>query len=144
MKNPFKISGPGVLIAAAFIGPGTVTACTKAGAQYGYALLWAMVLSIIATIVLQEMAARIGLVTGKGLAAVIREHSYSKVGKLFAVVLILSAIAIGNAAYEAGNISGGVLGIEALGVSGSVGGQFNFWSIGIGALAAALIIYRKL
>lgn len=139
MKNPFKISGPGVLIAAAFIGPGTVTACTKAGAQYGYVLLWAMVLSITATIVLQEMAARIGLVTGKGLAAVIREHSYSKVGKLFAVILILSAIAIGNAAYEAGNISGGVLGIEALGISGSVGGQFNFWSIGIGTLAAVLL-----
>ena len=54
----FKDFGPGVLIAAAFIGPGTVTVCTIAGAKYQFVLLWAMVFSIIATIVLQEMAAR--------------------------------------------------------------------------------------
>ena len=70
--NWIKDVGPGVLIAAAFIGPGTVTLCTIAGASYGYSLLWALLLSIIATIVLQEMALRIGLITNKGLAEVIR------------------------------------------------------------------------
>ena len=59
----FKKIGPGVLVAAAFIGPGTVTACTLAGVEFGYALLWAMLLSIFATIVLQEMAARLGIIT---------------------------------------------------------------------------------
>ncbi|HOP23360.1 MAG TPA: divalent metal cation transporter, partial [Gammaproteobacteria bacterium] len=48
--------GPGVLVAAAFIGPGTVTVCTLAGAQYGFVLLWSMVFSVIATIILQEMS----------------------------------------------------------------------------------------
>ena len=38
--------GPGILIAAAFIGPGTVTLCTIAGVSYGYSLIWALVLSI--------------------------------------------------------------------------------------------------
>jgi NRAMP (natural resistance-associated macrophage protein)-like metal ion transporter len=142
LKNPLKISGPGVLIAAAFIGPGTVTVCTIAGATFGYALLWAMILSIVATIVLQEMAARIGLVSNKGLATVIREQIPTKAARIFAVILMLSAIAIGNAAYEAGNISGGVLGLEALGLSGTINlGSFalNGWSVGLGLVAAILL-----
>ena len=61
----FKKIGPGVLIAAAFIGPGTVTTCTLAGTHHGYTLLWALVISIIATVVLQQMAAKIGVVTQK-------------------------------------------------------------------------------
>ena len=51
----FKNIGPGVLVTAAFIGPGTVTLCTLAGVNFGYTLLWAMTLSIVATIVLQEI-----------------------------------------------------------------------------------------
>ena len=136
------ISGPGVLVAAAFIGPGTVTVCTITGATYGFTLLWAMLLSIIATIILQEMAARIGLVTGKGLAGVIRETISNKTFKAFAIGLMLSAITLGNAAYEAGNLSGGVLGIEALGISGgfTVGNlTFNAWSISLGILAAIIL-----
>ena len=142
MNNKFKLSGPGVLVAAAFIGPGTVTVCTITGATYGFTLLWAMVLSIIATIVLQEMAARIGLVSGKGLAGVIRDSLSNKITQTFAVILMLSAIAIGNAAYEAGNISGGVLGIEALGFSSSLSLgtlDINSWSLVLGILASIIL-----
>ncbi len=142
MKKWFDISGPGVLIAAAFIGPGTVTVCSIAGASYGYALLWAMVLSIIATIVLQEMAARIGLVTNKGLATVIRTQMRHPIARIIVILLMLSAIVIGNAAYEAGNISGGVLGVEALGFSGAFQWgslSLNGWSLGIGILAAIIL-----
>ncbi len=142
MKKKYSISGPGVLIAAAFIGPGTVTTCTTTGASFGFTLLWVMVLSIIATIVLQEMAARIGLVTNKGLATVMRSQIKNPLIRLLSIVLILSAILIGNAAYEAGNISGGVLGIEALGASGifEVGPlTLNSWSMGIGILAAGIL-----
>ena len=53
--------GPGAVIAAAFIGPGTVTTATLAGAEYGVTLLWALLFSVLATLVLQEMAARLGL-----------------------------------------------------------------------------------
>lgn len=114
MKNWFRNIGPGPLVAAAFIGPGTVTVCTLAGVNFGYALLWAMVLSIFATVVLQEMAARLGIVSQKGLSEVIREEIKNPFIKGFSVVLILSAIVVGNAAYEAGNISGGALGLETI------------------------------
>jgi len=113
-KELVKNIGPGPLVAAAFIGPGTVTVCTLAGVKFGYSLLWAMGLSIMATVVLQEMAARVGVVTQKGLAEIIRQEINTPVFKVITVILVLSAIVIGNAAYEAGNISGGVLGLETL------------------------------
>ena len=106
--------GPGPLIAAAFIGPGTVTLCTLAGVNFGYALLWSMALSVVATIILQEMAARLGVVTQKGLSQVIREEIKSPLVKTIVITLIISAIVIGNAAYEAGNISGGALGMQTI------------------------------
>ena len=68
-----KNIGPGALVAAAFIGPGTVTTATKSGASSGYTLLWAMLFSTIATIIFQEMAARLGIVTQKGLGENINE-----------------------------------------------------------------------
>ena len=114
IKNFFKNIGPGPLVAAAFIGPGTVTVCTIAGVNFGYALLWAMVLSIAATIVLQEMAARLGVVSQKGLSEIIRSEIKHPILRNGAIVLILSAIVVGNAAYEAGNISGGALGMQTL------------------------------
>ncbi len=138
----FKTSGPGILIAAAFIGPGTVATCSKAGSNFGFALMWAMILSVLATIVLQEMAARLGLVTGEGLATNIRKQLTHPLSRWVALLLILSAIAIGNAAYEAGNISGGILGLDALGAQSTfdIGSlSINGWSIGIGVIAAILL-----
>ncbi|MBC2845354.1 Nramp family divalent metal transporter [Winogradskyella flava] len=126
IKKFFKNIGPGPLVAAAFIGPGTVTVCTLAGVNFGYALLWAMVLSIIATIVLQEMAARLGVVSQKGLSEIIRQEIRNPFVKGFALFLIISAIVVGNAAYEAGNISGGALGMETLFGNSSLDiGSFN-------------------
>ena len=114
IKNWLKNIGPGPLVAAAFIGPGTVTVCTLAGVGFGFALLWAMVFSVVATVVLQEMSARLGIVTQKGLSEVIRSEIKHPIFKGMVVLLIMSAIVIGNAAYEAGNISGGVLGLETI------------------------------
>jgi len=142
MRNFFKNIGPGTLIAAAFIGPGTVTVCTIAGVQFGFTLLWAMVFSIIATIVLQEMAARLGLVYGKGLAEIVKNEIKTPILKSIAIFLIIAAILVGNAAYEAGNISGGVLGLQLL-ISDSyiniAGLQFNYLSVVIGMLAFILL-----
>lgn len=132
----FKSSGPGVLIAAAFIGPGTVTACTLAGVGFGYALLWAMVLSILATIVLQGMAARLGVVTQKGLADVIKQELKTKWIRFTVVGIILSAIVVGNAAYEAGNLGGAVLGMEAL-----FGSEFDAVYPFIIGMLAFLLLY---
>jgi manganese transport protein len=101
-------------VAAAFIGPGTVTTCTIAGSSFGYTLLWALTLSIFATIILQEMSARLGLISGQGLAESIRKEIKRPWLKWLAIVIVLSAIVIGNSAYEAGNISGGVLGLNTI------------------------------
>ena len=110
----FKKIGPGVLVAAAFVGPGTITMCTLAGARFGYALIWALVVSIIATIVLQGMAGRIGLVTQNGLVDVVRSELKTQWVKNMVIIIVLGAILIGNAAYEAGNIGGATLGLEQL------------------------------
>lgn len=114
IKGLFKNIGPGTLVAAAFIGPGTVTLCTLAGVNFGFNLLWAMVLSIVATIVLQEMAARLGIISQKGLSEVIKSEIKNPFINRFMMVLMLSAIVVGNASYEAGNISGGMLGLETI------------------------------
>jgi len=114
VKSFLKHIGPGPLVAAAFIGPGTVTVCTLAGVNFGYTLLWAMLLSIVATIILQEMAARLGVISQKGLSEIIREEIKHPILRPLAVLIIISAIVVGNAAYEAGNISGGALGMETL------------------------------
>lgn len=132
----FKNSGPGALIAAAFIGPGTVTVCTIAGVTFGYDLLWAMVLSTLATIALQEMASRLGIVTQKGLAEIIRQEIRQPFIKYIIVALILFAIVIGNAVYEAGNISGGRIGLETLLGTSDTG---SYLSIVIGAIAFVLL-----
>ena len=109
-----KYFGPSTLVTAAFIGPGTVTVCTLAGVQAGYSLLWAMAFSVFATIILQEMTARIGLVTQQGFGEAIRKEFERPVPRMLAVFLVLGAIVVGNAAYEGGNISGAVLGFEEL------------------------------
>ncbi|PKA84431.1 NRAMP (natural resistance-associated macrophage protein)-like metal ion transporter [Ulvibacter sp. MAR_2010_11] len=142
MKNFFQNIGPGTLVAAAFIGPGTVTVCTLAGVHFGFTLLWAMVLSIVATIVLQEMAARLGLVHGQGLAETVKHEIKSPLLKLFAILLMLSAIGIGNAAYEAGNISGGVLGLQTLFTETTwliAGLEINLLSLAIGIIAFVIL-----
>ena len=132
----FRNIGPGTLVAAAFIGPGTVTVCTLAGVGFGYALLWAMVLSVIATVVLQEMAVRIGILTRQGLAEIIkRELRSDKWLKIPAMILVFSAVVIGNAAYEAGNLSG-----ASLGIAGVFGEAYaTFYPVIIGGIACVLL-----
>ncbi|MCE2612270.1 Nramp family divalent metal transporter [Flavobacteriaceae bacterium D16] len=132
----FKKIGPGVLVAAAFIGPGTVTLCTLAGAKFGFALLWALLLSVIATIVLQEMAARLGIITGQGLVDSILQALKTPWKRVSVVVLILAAIVIGNTAYEAGNIGGAVLGLEAL-----FGREYLSWYPWVIGLLAFTLLY---
>ena len=133
----FRDIGPGVLIAAAFIGPGTVTLCTIAGASFGYSLIWAIILLIFSTIVLQEMSLRIGLITKMNLAQVIRINIKSKFLNRLLLILIISSILIGNAAYEAGNITGASLGISAILNSQSI----NYTPIFI-VLIAFIVLYQ--
>lgn len=132
-----KYFGPATLVTAAFIGPGTVTVCTLAGVNSGYTLLWALGFSIFATIVLQEMAARLGFITQDGLGSAIRKHTPEGFLRILFFFIVISAILIGNAAYEAGNISGGVLGLDLL------IGKFKVWPLVIGGIAGIFLFLGK-
>lgn len=112
IKRLFHYIGPGTLVTAAFIGPGTVFVCTVAGYQFGYELLWALGLSIVITVLLQEVSGRIGLITGKDLGELIREEKNSIILKITQLTLVLIAIVLGNIAYESGNITGATLGLD--------------------------------
>lgn len=104
--------GSATLVTAAFIGPGTVTVCTLAGVEFGFELLWALLISILATIIIQNTAARMSYQAEMGLVSIVKEVIPNPFFKFISIGLILSAIFVGNIAYEAGNISGAVLGFE--------------------------------
>ncbi|MFN3214233.1 MAG: Nramp family divalent metal transporter [Henriciella sp.] len=123
--------GPGVLVAAAFIGPGTVTACTLAGANFGFALIWALVFATIATVILQDMAARLGTGAQLGLGEALMQSAPAPAMKWVVGGLVFAALLIGNCAYEGGNLSGGALGLGAL---------FGEASPGQSALVAGLAV----
>lgn len=106
--------GPGALVAAAFIGPGTVTVCTLAGAQFGFTLVWALVFATISTIILQDMCSRLGASAGLGLGEALMKTMPSQLLRVIVGGLVFTALAIGNAAYEAGNLAGGALGLESV------------------------------
>lgn len=113
-KNRRSVFGPGFLVAAAFIGPGTVTSCSLAGARFGYALIFALIFAVATTLILQEMTGRLSLGSGCDLGQSLREFPKKQVTKILFVILTLSSITFGCAAYEAGNLVGGALGLEMI------------------------------
>jgi len=134
-RTVLKALGPGLIVTAAFVGPGTVTTTSSSGAKYGYVLLWALTFSVFATIVLQEMSARIAIATGRPLAEFIRT-SISKnpaVNKLAALLVVL-AIGVGNAAFQTGNLTGAAIGLNAI-----FGGSSILWLWVIAAVATVLL-----
>jgi len=114
IKKKLSSLGPGSVVAAAFIGPGTITMCSIAGAQFGYSLVWALIISILITLVIQSTVVRISIVSAKPLSKLLINQFRNKYLKFLSIFLLISAIFVGNAAYEAGNISGSVLGLELI------------------------------
>jgi NRAMP (natural resistance-associated macrophage protein)-like metal ion transporter len=124
----------GFIVAAAFVGPGTVTTASLAGANFGFHLAWALVFSVIATIVLQDMAVRLGIATRQGLGHAVRNLLPNKTASLFMGLLIVLAIGVGNAAYESGNLTGAAIGLNSL-----LPWSTAAWSLLIGSLASLLL-----
>ena len=146
LKKLFKNLGPGPLIAAAFIGPGTVTLCTLAGVKFGMSLLWTLLIAVLASIILQSMAVKIGIIGKKSITEALKDEISNPVIKYIIITLIFMTILIGNTAYEAGNISGAVMGLETL--FGQIKIDFkdfslNIHAIIIGLLAGALLWIGK-
>ena len=141
MINKLKNLGPGIIITSAFIGPGTVTICTLAGINYGYSLIWCIIFSIIATCYLQEVSSRIGIISRKGLSEILTDIDNTFIRRIIISIIFLSLF-IGNAAYESGNISGTVMGLETF--LGSIefsllSYKINFTPIAIGIFLALII-----
>ncbi|MCR8921319.1 Nramp family divalent metal transporter [Dasania sp. GY-MA-18] len=133
-----KRFGPGLLVMAAFVGPGTVTTASKAGAHYGYTLMWALLFSIIATLVLQEMSSRLGLVSRKNLAQALRSSFNLPFFNIAASIMVVLAIGFGNAAYESGNIAGAAMGLAAISPLPN-----NVWALVVGLSAFSLLAIGK-
>jgi Mn2+/Fe2+ NRAMP family transporter len=130
--------GPGAIVAAAFIGPGTIATAAAAGASSGITLLWAILLSVAATLVLQELSVRSALATNRDLAALIRLLGERQWWGAALAILVLCAIGVGNAAYQSGNLSGAGLGLGAV-----LPVPFAFAVIASSLVSASLILLDR-
>lgn len=119
----FKLLKPRLLILLAVVGPGIITAnvdndaggittYSVSGAHYGYTLLWIMPLLIVALIIVQEMSARLGVVTGKGLAALLRETLGLRI-----TTLVLGLLVLVNLTNTISEFAGVAASMEIFGVS---------------------------
>lgn len=126
--------GPGLLVTAAFIGPGTVVTASRAGAEFGCQLLWVIVFSCAGTIILQSLAARLGIVGQMGLGESIRTRLDQSRWLVPAIALVVAALGGGNAAYQTGNLTGAVVGIVSV-----LGGDANIWLLVMMIVAGALV-----
>ena len=100
------VLGPGFITANVDNDPGGILTYSQAGAKYGYGLLWTLVPTTIALIVVQEMAARMGAVTGKGLSDLIREEFGLRI--TFFTMIILGLADLGNIAAEFAGLASGL------------------------------------
>lgn len=109
-----KKAGPGAIVAACIVGPGTVTTCTITGASYGYTLLWTMLFSVLAMLVLQNMSTRVGVIGKQGLGAAERTVFNGRTVHAILAVIFTAAALIGNCAFETSNLIGATMGMEAI------------------------------
>ena len=126
----FSVVGPGFITANVDNDANGIWTYSAAGAQFGYLLLWTMLPTIVALVVIQEMCARMGAVTGKGLSDLIREEYGIRITFVMMVGLILCNF--GNVVGEFAGIAGG---LELFGVS-------KYISVPIGAVLAWLIVVK--
>lgn len=125
------------VVSAAFIGPGTITTAVTAGSSYGLDLLWAIFFSAIACLVLQEIAARITIASGKNLGQILTQKFGTRKGR-FLKYFIGGSVILGCAAYEAGNILGAVSGLNLL-----TGMDARMLTIGLVLIAASILWYGQ-
>src|SRR3984957_9364063 len=125
-----SVLGPGFITANVDNDPGGIFTYSQAGAKYGYALLWTLIPTTIALIVVQEMAARMGVVTGKGLSDLIREEFGLRATAL--TMFILGLADFGNIVAEFAGLAAGM----------SIFGVSKFISVPIGALVVWAVIVR--
>jgi Mn2+/Fe2+ NRAMP family transporter len=124
------ILGPGFVTANVDNDPGGILTYSQAGAKYGYALLWTLIPTIIALIVVQEMAARMGVATGKGLSDLIREEFGLRM--TFFTMVVLSLADFGTIVAEFAGIASGM----------SIFGVSKYVSVPVGAALVWFVIVK--
>jgi len=102
----FAVLGPGFITANVDNDAGGILTYSQAGAQYGFKLLWTLIPITIALIVVQEMCARMGVVTGKGLSDLIREEFGLRM--TFVIMMLLVLVNFGNVIAEFSGIAGSI------------------------------------
>lgn len=125
-----SVVGPGIITANVDNDAGGITTYSVAGAHYGYSLLWMMPLVALALVIIQEMSARLGIVTGKGLASLIRESFGVKI-----TVVILAVLLFANLANTVSEFAGVAASMEIYGVS-------KYISVPIAAVLVWLLIVK--
>jgi NRAMP (natural resistance-associated macrophage protein)-like metal ion transporter len=125
-----SVMGPGFITANVDNDPGGILTYSQAGAKFGYTLLWTLIPTTIALIVVQEMAARMGAVTGKGLSDLIREEFGLRA--TFITMAILSVADFGNIAAEFAGIASGM----------GVFGVTKYLSVPVGAAVVWTVIVK--
>jgi manganese transport protein len=112
-RYPFKsllsFLGPGFLVTVGFIDPGNWATNIEGGSRYGYQLLWVITLSTLMLVVIQQMAAKLGIATGKSLAVNIREHFAGPVAGFLGVTIVLACVAT-----DVAELIGGAIGFQLL------------------------------
>jgi Mn2+/Fe2+ NRAMP family transporter len=124
------VLGPGFVTANVDNDPGGILTYSQAGAKYGYALLWTLIPTTIALIVVQEMAARMGAVTGKGLSDLIREEFGLRM--TFFTMAVLGLADLGNIAAEFAGLASGL----------GMFGVTKFLAVPLGAVLVWVIVVR--
>jgi Mn2+/Fe2+ NRAMP family transporter len=128
----FAILGPGVITSNVDNDAGGIYTYSLCGARYGYSLLWVLVPVTVALIVVQEMCSRMGTVTGKGLADLIREHFGLRV--TFVIMMAVLLTNFGNAVAEFAGVASS---LELFGISRYVsvplGAAFVWWLVVFGS-----------
>ncbi len=125
-----SVLGPGFITANVDNDPGGILTYSQAGAKFGYALLWTLIPITIALIVVQEMAARMGVVTGKGLSDLIREEFGLRAAAL--TMFILGMADFGNIVAEFAGLASGM----------SIFGVSKYIAVPIGAAIVWTVIVR--
>ncbi|MEW6115895.1 MAG: Nramp family divalent metal transporter [Nitrospirota bacterium] len=124
------IMGPGIITANIDNDASGITTYSVAGARFGYSLLWTLIPTTIALIVIQEMVARMGVVTGKGLSDLIREHYGVKTAFYLMVGLLIA-----NFGTTVANFAGWAASMEILGLS-------KYIMVPIGAISIWLLVTK--
>jgi NRAMP (natural resistance-associated macrophage protein)-like metal ion transporter len=124
----FAIVGPGIITANVDNDAGGIATYSIAGAQYGYVLLWTLIPITFALIVVQEMCARMGAVTGKGLADLIRENFGVKLTFLLMLGLLVANLANTAAEFSGIAASGEIFGVSKY-VTVPLGALFVWWLV---------------